>query len=183
MHACHTKRHDHIIPHLLTRQKDHVFATFPIGMATLKPRRPQTDGCGRLRTVANGCRRLGTLADTCGRLRTPEAGSREHGSTTRPPKSKTRTLHYAFGKQLNWLTKIVLVVLHWKLFLYCRVHLVPREQCPMVVMPGSGQPMPEDLPENPQNVMSNSYLFDISLLAFWGEVVPTKRLVGTASCY
>ena len=44
-------------PHLLTRQKSYVLATFPIGTATLRPRRPQTDGCKRLRTVANGCGR------------------------------------------------------------------------------------------------------------------------------
>ena len=64
--------------HLLTRQKSHIFGTFPVGTATLRPRRPQTDGCKRLQTVANGC----------GRLRTPEAGSREHGSTPRPPNVK-----------------------------------------------------------------------------------------------
>ena len=73
--------------------KSHVCATFPIGTATLRPRRPQTDGWGRLQTVADGCKRL----------RTPEAGSREHGSTPRPhpqtPKCKTRTLRYAFGNQ------------------------------------------------------------------------------------
>ena len=40
-----------------TRQKSHVFATFPIGTATLRTRRPQTDGCERLRTVADACGR------------------------------------------------------------------------------------------------------------------------------
>ena len=34
-----------------------------------------------------------------GRLRTPKAGSREHVSTPRPPKCKTRTLRHAFGNQ------------------------------------------------------------------------------------
>ena len=33
------------------------------------------------------------------RLWTPKAGSREHVSTPRPPKCKTRTLCYAFGKK------------------------------------------------------------------------------------
>ena len=76
-------------PHLRTRQKSHVFATFPIGTATLRPRRPQTDGCKHARTVPNGC----------GRLRTAEAGSREHRSTPRPPNVKREPFATHSGKK------------------------------------------------------------------------------------
>ena len=68
---------------LLTRQNSHVLAAFPIGTATLRPRRSQTDGC---RTVANGCgQRLRTVTRTRFNPQTP--------------KCKTRTLRYAFGKK------------------------------------------------------------------------------------
>ena len=73
-------------------QKSHVVVTFPIGTATSRPRRPrrpQTDGCERLRTVA----------DVCGRLRTQEAGSREHGSTPRPPNVKREPFATHLGEK------------------------------------------------------------------------------------
>ena len=88
-------------PHLLTRQKSHVVATFPIGTATLRPRRSQTDSCKRLRAVANGCKRLQTVANGCKRLQTV-ADARSTVTRTRvnpqTPKCKTRTLRY-FGKK------------------------------------------------------------------------------------
>ena len=71
-------------PRLLTCQKSHVIATFPIGTATLRPRRPQANGCGRLQTVA-------------------DAKSRVTRTRVNPqtPKCKTRTLRYAFGKNIG----------------------------------------------------------------------------------
>ena len=52
---------------------------------------PQTDGC----------KRLGTVADGCERLRTPEAGSREHGSTPRPPNVKREPFATHSGKTMR----------------------------------------------------------------------------------
>ena len=89
-HACHTKGHDHTFSHV----KSHVFATFPIGTATLRPRRSQTDGCKRLRTVANVCGRLRTVADARSRV----TRTRVNPQT---PKCKTRTFRYAFGKKIQ----------------------------------------------------------------------------------
>ena len=79
--------------------KESLFATFPIGTATLRPRRPQTDGCERLRTVAYGCEWV----------RTPEAGSGEHGSTPRPPNVKREpfaTHSGKFPKQFRTQSKV-----------------------------------------------------------------------------
>ena len=92
-----------IWPHFLTPQKSHVLATFPI--------RSQTDGWGRLQTVANGCGRLRTVANGCGRLRTVADTRSRMKQVTRTqvnpqtPKCKTRTLGYAFGKnyEVTWL--------------------------------------------------------------------------------
>ena len=77
-------------PQFLTRNKSHVSATFPIGTATLRPRRPQTNGCKRLQTVADGCKRLQTVADA----KSTVTRTRVNPQT---PKCKTRTLRYAFG--------------------------------------------------------------------------------------
>ena len=81
---------------LLKHQKITPFATFPIGTATF---------ChdGRPQTVANGCRRLQTVAN----IRT---ASSEHTSTRRPPKCKTGTLRYAFGKNIYNMHKTLLFV-------------------------------------------------------------------------
>ena len=123
---------------LRTRQKSHIFATFLIGTATLRPRRLQTEkmwechknvgmsqsatpatqndmttssdtskksrfcdfshrhGNFAPTTAADG--RLRTVANGCGRLRTPEAGSREHGSTPRPPNVKPKPFATHSGK-------------------------------------------------------------------------------------
>ena len=106
-------------PQLLTRKKSHVFATFPIGTATLRPRRSQTDGCKRLRTVADGCGRLRTVADGCGRLRTPKAGSREHGSTPRSPNVKGEPFATHSGKNTPHivLTYVIYLTLMWCRFM------------------------------------------------------------------
>ena len=64
-------------------------------------------------TVADG--RLRTVATACGRWRTPEAGSREHGSTPRPPNVKREPfathsginfLHLMTTRNRFWLSDI-----------------------------------------------------------------------------
>ena len=110
--------------HLLTRRERHVFVAAPIDTLTLPSRRSRThippethrmsqsaapDTQNDMSTSSETSRKtrfcgfsnrhgnftLTTVAR--GRLRTPKAGSREHVSTPRPPKCKTRTLRYAFG--------------------------------------------------------------------------------------
>ena len=58
------------------------------------PRRSPEDGCKRLQTGANGCRRLQTVANI-------KTASSEHTSTHRPPKCKSGTFRYAFGKNTS----------------------------------------------------------------------------------
>ena len=55
-----------------------------------EPQRNHTNGCGRLQTVANGCERLRTVAQhPANKVSPPD------------PQDETRTLCYAFGKNLS----------------------------------------------------------------------------------
>ena len=76
-------------------RESHVCATFPIGTATLRPRRPRANMRKRLQMVSNGRGRLQTVADGCGRKK---AGSREQGSTPRPPNVKREPFATHSGK-------------------------------------------------------------------------------------
>ena len=75
----------------MTTSSDTSKKSIPIVTGTLRPRQSQTDGWGRLQTVANGCGRLRMVADARSRVTRTRLNPQS-------PKCKTRTLCYEFGK-------------------------------------------------------------------------------------
>ena len=94
-HACHAKRHDHSFWHVHRDTRKSRLCDFSHRHGNFAA----TTAAGEhAQTVANGFERSRTVANGCGRLRTQKAGSREQGSTPRPPNVKREPFATHSGK-------------------------------------------------------------------------------------